>query len=240
MGSTRLPGKVMQILRGKPCIYWVTTAAQWAYGVDSVWLATTTNPADDVLAGWAHGIRWLACFRGAEEDVLGRCYQCATLAKADIIIRLTGDCPLLDSRVIAETLALLKHTGVMYASNVDPATWPDGLDVECFTMKALRAAWQEAVRPSDHDTVTQYIARNKDKFPSANLTCPIPGLASERWVLDSPDDLEFMQRITQEVGPGTGYLQVLDTLRLYPDIRDLNKKWTRNERFFSDIGGEIP
>lgn len=240
MGSTRLPGKVMKILRDKPAIYWAASAAYWTYGVSEVWLATSINPDDDVLYNWAQEIRWLACYRGSEQDVLDRYYQCALIAKADIIIRITGDCPLMDSRVIAETLALLKHTGVAYASNVDPASFADGLDVQVMTMEALRLAWKEATRPSDRETVCEYLTRNKDLFPSANLTCPIPGLANERWVLDTQDDLEFLRRIMQEVGPGATYIQVLDALRFNPSIRDLNKKWTRNERFFAELGTEVP
>jgi glutamate-1-semialdehyde 2,1-aminomutase len=240
MGSSRLPGKVLKTIGRWPAISWVALSAHYTYGVDDVWLATSTNPEDDELAAWAHDIKFMSCFRGSELDVLDRYYQTAVRANADVIIRVTGDCPLLDPNVTAEVIALQKQTGYPYVSNVDPATYPDGLDVQVMTMDALQLTWKEATRPSDRECVCEYMTRDKNRFPSANLTCPVPGLADERWVLDTFDDLEFLRLVTDGFQPGISYPEVLDILHRKPQLRDINKKWTRNERFFESIEKETP
>src|SRR5262249_35803952 len=147
-------------------------------------IATSSRAADDVIYQWCeeHNIR---CFRGSETDVLSRFTNTALEAKADVAVRVTCDCPFLDPNVIGEVIALRNATGAAYASNVDPPTWPDGLDCEAITINALVAAEKETTRPSDRESVTQFIVRNRRRFPAANLICPIPGLHRERWVLDT-------------------------------------------------------
>lgn len=244
MGSTRAPGKVMRMLHGRPVLQWTIDALKCALGIDLVVLATSTLEADDVIADYCKNAG-IECFRGSESDVLDRFYQCAKYYNADVVLRLTCDCPFLDPAVISEVIKLREMTNADYASNIDPPTYPDGLDVECFTFRALEAAHQEATRPSDRDCVPQFIVRNRDRFPSANLHCPLPGLANERWVLDTDDDWEFCQRVAEALkidpifGPHTPpYLDILDLLDKNPGIRDINKKWTRNERFYEAISTE--
>ena len=227
----------MMEVHGRPAIYWVTSAARAAFNVDEVWLATTTEKRDDVLCEWSRSEGWLALFRGSEEDVLDRYYQCALAAKADVVVRLTGDCPLMDPNVLAETVALQHHTGLPYVSNVDPSTYPDGLDVQVMTMEALRLAWKEATKASDRDAVCSYIERNRGRFPSVNLVCPIPGISNKRWVLDTDDDLRFIREVMKET-KNISYLGILETLRIYPELGDINKQWTRNERYFAKIAKE--
>ena len=233
MGSTRLPGKVLRQIGGKPAIWWVTTAAKHAWGVDEVMVATTTKSADLAIVDWckSEGIR---CFRGSETDVLSRYLGAAEEAKADVIIRLTGDCPFLDPRVIGEVVQLRKMKGVEYATNTDPPTYPDGLDVEVFTILALEMAYSAATRPSDRDTVTRWMVRNRHRISAANLTCPIPGLVSERWVLDSPEDYEFIKEVAKHLSLPS-YLQILDVLEKHPELRKINQHLTRNERFYDGM-----
>jgi glutamate-1-semialdehyde 2,1-aminomutase/spore coat polysaccharide biosynthesis protein SpsF len=197
MGSTRLPGKVLMPLRGSPVLAWVIVAAEAAPGVDEVWVATSTQVRDDKVEAWCieQGVN---CFRGSETDVLGRFTCCARAAGADVVVRLTGDCPFLDPQVIGAVIRLRQQTGAAYASNVNPPTWPDGLDCECFTREALEAANAEAWRPLDRDTVTQWIIRNRSRFPAANLTCPVP-LERERWVVDTSEDYRFCNEIANEL-----------------------------------------
>lgn len=245
MGSTRVPGKVMRDLCGFPVLRWTINALRMAPGIDEIVLATSTLPADDAIYEYCikNGI---AAFRGSEEDVLDRYYQCAKEFGADIILRLTCDCPFLDPAVIGEVIRLRKITNADYACNVDPPTYPDGLDVEVFTFDALEAAWKEATRPSDRDTVTQFISRNRTRFKAANLTCPLPGLAKERWVLDTEDDWEFCKAVAismvfQENGEQyncSTYLKILEILDRKPELRLLNGTGVRNERFFSGLAEE--
>ena len=245
MGSTRVPGKVMRDLCGFPVLRWTINALRMAPGIDEIVLATSTLEADDPIAEYckANGIQ---CFRGSETDVLDRFYQCAKKYNADTILRLTCDCPFLDPVIIGEVVRLQHITGAHYACNVDPPSYPDGLDVEVFSIDALEAAWKEATRPSDRDTVTQYISRNRARFKAANLTCPLPGLAKERWVLDTEEDWEFckalaLEMVFQDKGEQynqSTYLKILEILDEKPELRLLNGTGVRNERFFAGLAEE--
>ncbi len=241
MGSTRLPGKVLKPLGefGDPVIDWVVTAGHSTPGVDEVWIATSTDPRDDVIAAWCkeHDVN---CFRGSEDDVLARFHGAALKAKADVVVRVTCDCPFLDPTVIGEVIALRKATGAAYASNNDPPSWPDGLDCEAFTFRTLDYAHRLASRPSDRDTVTQYIVRNRYHFRAVSLNCPIPGLHKERWVLDTEADYEFCKEIAKKINPGVGYLEIMRVLEANPELRKINASHPRNERFFDSLPKEEP
>ena len=237
MGSTRAPGKVMRELSGRPVLAWTIEALRFASGIDEVILATSTLEADDVIAEWCDK-NGVTCFRGSESDVLDRFYQCAVQNDADIILRLTCDCPWLDSAVISEVVKLREMTGAHYASNIDPPSYPDGLDVECFTFEALHAAWSEASRPTDRDCVPQFISRNRSRFKAVNLTCPLPGLAKERWVLDTEDDFAFCQKIAERFQHGVSYLEILNLLDKEPELRRINSSGIRNERFYEGLATE--
>lgn len=238
LGSTRLPGKVLKHLDGITVLERVVTAVEQATGIDEVYVATTTSPKDGDIAGFCHrnGIKWM---RGSEEDVLSRFMDAAKVSDADVLLRLTADCPFLDPKVISEIVALRKAMDVDYCSNIDPATWPDGLDTECFTRRALEVAHKEATRPSDRDCVTRYISRNRYLFKAANLTCPLPNMDRERWVLDAQEDYEFCVQIAARVKfwPPS-YLDILAILEKEPELRKLNRHLTRNERFYEGISTE--
>lgn len=240
MGSTRLPGKVMMDLGGQPVLAWSVRAAQAAPGVDEVWVATSTEPDDIAIETWC-ALSKVKCFRGSETDVLGRFRGTATASKADIILRLTGDCPFLDPQVIGQVVRLQKQTGADYVSNVSPRTYPDGLDVEAFTNRALWAAELEAKRPIDRDCVTTFIARNRSRFPAEAVINPIPGMEKERWVLDTADDYEFCKGIVTAwpwtMGPPS-QLDILYALDHMPQLRDLNKHHPMNERYFDALAEE--
>lgn len=240
MGSTRAPGKVMRKMGeyNLPVLHWVYDALLQAEGVDQAVIATSALEADDVITRYCQEYA-IPCFRGSESDVLDRFYKCATEFKADIVLRLTCDCPWLDPQVISEVIKLRKITGAAYASNIDPPSYPDGLDVECFTFEALEAAWQEATRPTDRDCVTQFIVRNRHRFSAANLRCPLPGLDKERWVLDTEADWNFCKAIAEHIQwGGQPYLKILNILDEHPKIRKLNAGGIRNERFYEAINTE--
>ena len=242
MGSTRVPGKVMRDLYGWPVLEWVVRALEMAPGIDEIVVATSTLEADDVIEAHCKRIG-VACFRGSETDVLERYYFCAVEHSADVVLRLTCDCPFLDPVVVGEIVRLRQITCADYASNVDPPSYPDGLDVEVFTFAALKTAWENAERSTDRDTVTQYISRNRSQFKVVNGTCPVPGLAKERWVLDTEADWEFCQALGKPLIKGkrspSTYLQILDILDKHPEIRKLNEGGVRNERFHAALAEEI-
>lgn len=237
MGSTRFPGKVLMPLSGKPVLQWTVDALKKADGINEIVVATSTLPQDDAIARYC-ALHNINCFRGSEADVLDRFYQCAVAYAAQVILRLTCDCPFLDPHVITEVVRLRSLKEVHYASNIDPPTYPDGLDVECFTFDALSAAWREATRPSDRDCVPQFIVRNRHRFSAANLTCPLPGLAKERWVLDTKEDYQFCCQLAAYLKPVPSYLDILRILDIWPELRDINGTGIRNERFYEAINTE--
>jgi glutamate-1-semialdehyde 2,1-aminomutase/spore coat polysaccharide biosynthesis protein SpsF len=248
MGSSRVPGKVMRELRGQPVLRWVLHALYMARGIDETVLATSTDPRDDVIADYVKNIDrpWpyghsVKLFRGSETDVLDRFYQAAKVHRADYVVRVTCDCPFLDPDVISEVIKLRELCNVNYASNVDPPGYPDGLDVECFSFRSLESAASEATRPTDRDCVTQFIIRNRHRFPAANLRCSLPGLQTERWVLDTEDDWKFCEELCKYIIPSASYVAILDILNQHPEIRELNnadRGAKRNERFYQALAVE--
>jgi len=240
IGSTRLRGKVLMDLGGQPVLAWCVRAAKAAPGVDAVWVATSTLDQDDVIAQWCAD-NAVDCWRGSETDVLSRFVGCANASGADVLLRITGDCPLLDPQVIGAVVRLQKQTGAAYCSNVSPRSYPDGLDVECFTFEALAAADAEATRPIDRDCVTTWIGRNRSRFPAETVINPIPGLQDERWVLDTAADYEFCKAIAArwpwDKGPPS-QLDILGILDANPDIRKLNADAIMNERYFDALAEE--
>ena len=219
MGSSRLPGKVLMDLAGRSVLAHVVEAAHLIAGVDKVVVATSSHIGDDALAAWCddHDV---ACFRGSETDVLDRFVGAACAHDASIVIRLTADCPLLDPEIAGQVLALLIAGGVDYASNIDPASWPDGLDCEAMTMAALVSAAADATRSSDREHVTPFIRNSKERYTSLNLICPIPGLGCHRWTLDTADDFTFLANLMAEL-PGdraVSMTAVLALLRSRPEL----------------------
>ncbi len=239
IGSTRLPGKVLAELAGKPVLAWVVDAARAALGIDDVWVATSTAAADDAVVAWCEGNK-VAVHRGSETDVLDRYVGAAKASGASVVVRLTADCPLLDPVVIAQTIRLRAMTGVDYASNVDPPTWPDGLDCEVVTVEALMTAHAEATRPSDREHVTPFVRNNRARFSAETLVAPLPGLARERWTLDTAADLAFLSAVAERLPAGRppSYLEALAVLDREPRLRDLNRDQPRNAGFANSLAQE--
>jgi len=195
--SSRLPGKVMQPILGIPMIVFMLRRVARAQNLDHLVLATSVEKSDDILSQIAAQYGF-DCYRGDLLDVLGRFVGAAKLYEADVIVRLTGDCPLIDFDVIDSCIATLIQQDLHYVSNVDPPTYPDGLDVEVLTFEALARASADARLPSDREHVTPYIRRNKTQFRQANLHSCVD-LSSLRWTVDHPDDLELVRALVNSV-----------------------------------------
>jgi glutamate-1-semialdehyde 2,1-aminomutase len=240
MGSTRLPGKILQDLGGHPALFWVVRAARAIPGVDAVAVATSTAAADDAVVDWCAGIG-VACHRGPEDDVLARFAIAARAETAGMVLRLTGDCPFLDPAVCGQVLALLRRTGADYATNQDPPTWPDGLDCEVMTAAALFAAEREAARPSEREHVTPFLRNNRHRFRVRALTCPLPGLPGLRWTLDDPRDMAFLRAVAAHLPAdrAPSHLEVLAVLEARPDLGALNVGTQRDEGFAKSLAAEV-
>ena len=240
MTSSRLPGKVLADLDGRPVLAWVVRAAMAVPGVDKVVVATSVNETDEPIADWCVAEQ-VACYRGSEIDVLARYHQAAIAENADIILRLTADCPFIDPQVCGQVIALLKRTGADYACNTDPASWPDGLDCWAVTRQSLDTAAREATRPSEREHVLSYIRHNRKRFDCVGLKCPVPGLQGERWTVDTPDDLRFVSEVAErllssEMPPS--HLDILMVLEKGPELREINAINKRNEGYDQSLAGE--
>ena len=237
MGSTRLPGKVMMPLGGGPTVLdWCLDAASAASGINEIVIATSTDPRDDIIA--SHYKDEVRVVRGSEEDVISRYRQVQKETSADLLCRVTGDCPFIDPHVLSAVIRLLKDRCLDFACNTMPRTYPDGLDVECFTEAVLEHADIEAVRAIDRECVTTWMVRNG---PYATVVCSTPGLEKERWVLDTKEDYEFCQAIANRLGTNDlapSMYDILEILDREPELRKINSMWTVNERYFEVLAKE--
>ncbi len=231
-GSRRLPEKVLQPIAGKPLIEHVVRRTEAAQRVGQVVLATTTQPADDRLAAWAEAYG-VACFRGSEDDVLDRYYQAAQAYDAEVVVRITGDCPLIDPAVIDATIGLFLSGDYAYINNIMQRTYPDGLDTEVMTLAALETACQEAKRPSEREHVTPFIQKHPSRFPQAGL-CHPKNLSTYRWTVDEPADLTFVSRVYHALyatDPLFGMEAVVGLLARQPDLLQINQNIPTNEGY---------
>lgn len=201
MSSSRFPRKVLEPLMGMPMIVFMARRVQRARLVDQVLVATSTDTSDDALAEavQAHGV---TCFRGSLDDVLGRFHDAALHTEAHHVVRLTGDCPLMDADLVDQALSLLASSGADYVSNIAPPSFPDGLDVEAFTMEALRDAWTHARLPSEREHVTLYLRAGHAHIKTAGWS-GMSDLSSLRWTVDHPDDLAHVKALIAAAGQDT-------------------------------------
>lgn len=193
MGSTRLPGKSLKLLGGKPVLGWVLDRAQTIVGVDQVVVATTTCREDDAISDYCRR-RNVWTFRGSENDVLDRYYRCASEFQADVIVRITGDCPFLNPEASDDVLNLFREGDYDYAGNIYPRVVPDGLDTEVMSMHALEKCWRAATTPFDREHVTAYIVKHPETFRIGEMAYPgrRPAL---KMSIDTEADLAFFNRL---------------------------------------------
>jgi spore coat polysaccharide biosynthesis protein SpsF len=230
MGSSRLPGKMLMLLAGVPVIQWVYDRASRIDGVQQVLIATTDSNKDDPLATFCKE-HDLPVFRGSEDDVLDRYYQAAQTIPSDAIVRITGDCPLLDPVESAKVVALFQQTpDADYASNIEPPTLPDGLDTEIIRSVTLKRIWRDVNAGPYREHVTYYVRRHPEQFKTTALQ-HIPDLSQHRWTLDNSEDYTFLNAVANELKQRRqfGHLEeVLAILRDHPELLAINQHLERN------------
>lgn len=228
MGSTRFPEKVVAPLAGKTLIEILIDRVKKARSLDHVVVATTTAKQDDKLAELLRA-RKIPFYRGSQEDVLARYAQAARQARADVVVRITGDCPLVDAALVDAVVEDFQKGGADYVSNVDPPTFPDGLDVEAFSVAALQEANRRAKTAHEREHVTPYLRKNS-AFKKRNFRNPID-LSRERWTVDEPADLNVVRKIFQSFSPRTDFSwkEVIKLKERQPTIFEANRKISRNE-----------
>lgn len=224
MTSTRLPGKVLLPILDKPMIGWHLTRLQRCRNIDELVLATTTNATDDPLAEYAASLG-VRVARGSEHDVLDRFVQAVADAPEDSeIVRVTGDCPLIDPALVDALIALRDDQEVDYAS-VDVARFPRGLDAEVFPRRLLMEAGARASTAHEREHVTPYLYATPGRFSACHLEAPVD-LSKHRWCVDEPADFELVRRLIENLAPKRpefGWQDCVELLNRHPDWALLNR-----------------
>jgi glutamate-1-semialdehyde 2,1-aminomutase len=238
MGSTRLPNKVLKPMGGIPMIELLLSRLALASQVDQIVVATADDPASQPLADHVRKLGY-HCHLGSEADVLDRYVGAARQSRADIVVRITGDCPLVDPRLVDQAIKRFKASEVDYLSNTSPPTYPDGLDVEVFTFAALEMAWQETRKPFDREHVTPYL-REQCRFTQASLNNS-EDLSKLRWTVDEAADFELIEKVFQHFAPDAAFSwqQVLQLQRNQPDMFEANQHLIRNEGAVMGTGQKL-
>jgi len=241
MGATRLPGKVLLDLAGRPVLARVVERTRRAGRLDGVVVATTTEVRDDRVAEFCEQ-RGYPVYRGSPQDVLDRYYQAARTFEAAVIVRITADCPLIDPQLIDLTVDEFQEAGTDFAANRLPPPWhrtyPIGLDVEVCTFAALERAWKEADQPFQREHVLPYLYEgvplDTHSTKNASAVSPRgfrillvnhePDYGTLRWAVDTPEDLELMRRIYARFGnrDDFSWKDVLSLFEREPDLAKIN------------------
>ena len=230
MGSTRLPGKTLTEICGKPLLQHIIERIQHCEFIDDIVVATTENKEDYAIIKLSDKLG-VKSFTGSENDVLDRFYQCAKKFDADIVVRVTADDPFKDPDVIDRAVKeLISDKGLDYVSNTIKPTYPEGIDIEVITLKALERAWKEADKKSEREHVTPYIWNNPEIFRVSNFENDI-NLSNLRWTLDTPQDLEFTRDIYKRLYSADSIFfmnDILELLRKEPWLASINTGIERN------------
>jgi spore coat polysaccharide biosynthesis protein SpsF len=248
MSSTRLPGKVLLDIGGETMLARVVRRVRRAASVQQTIVAATHSVADEPIMHECERLG-VVVFRGAEEDVLDRFYQAACAYGAEVVVRITSDCPLIDPDVIDQVVGAFQDASLDYASNVIRRTFPRGLDTEVVAFHALECAWREAARPHERVHVTPYLYQHPERFrllsvtrwdlPSAVHSARACGEQSEsssapsaradasqyRWTVDTAEDLSFVREVYRRLGNDESFrwTDVLDLMEEDPALSELNR-----------------
>lgn len=214
MTSTRLPGKVMMPALGKPMLAHLTSRLKAVPSIDEIVLATTTNVTDDVLVDFAKndGIK---VFRGSEEDVLARVIAAGESQGAQVLVEITGDCPLIDPELVEQTIRMYFNHNVDYASNSIIPSFPDGMETQVISMSALKDAARRTNDPLDREHVSLFLWKRPQEYSIVHLVAPPslhwPGLGL---TLDEPGDYLLLTKIIEALAPANPLFSCLDVVKL--------------------------
>jgi spore coat polysaccharide biosynthesis protein SpsF len=232
MTSSRLPGKVMLPALGRPMLAHLTSRLKAVLSIDEIVLATTVNATDDVLVDFAEkdGIK---VFRGSEEDVMARVIGAAESAQADVVVEITGDCPIIDPDLVEQTIRVFKRNNAVYCANSFISSYPDGMDTQVITLEALKKSFSMTADPQDREHVSRHIVNNPQLFPHVYLVAPPslhwPGLGL---TLDEPADYELIRTLIENLGKDNllfGCGDVIRFLRANPQVLKINDMVQRND-----------
>jgi spore coat polysaccharide biosynthesis protein SpsF len=223
MGSSRLPRKVLKDLGGATVLDRVLNRLGRSRLIQESVVATTIEPADDAIVEHCERTG-RKVFRGSEQDVLDRYYQAAKYVNADVVVRITSDCPVIDPEVTDGTIRAFLDRHADYASNVLVRTYPRGLDTEVMTVQALERAWRESNKPHQREHVTPYIYENPSEFKLHGIENDTD-CSRHRWTVDTPEDLELLRAIYERFGgrDDFGWREVLKLVESDPSLAEINR-----------------
>jgi len=222
MTSTRLPGKILADLEGRPMLARQIERLRQCREADEIVIATTDNASDDPVVALTDECGQRS-YRGSENDVLSRYVEAARECHADVVVRITSDCPLIDATVTDRVIRALVAgpDKCDYACNILERTYPRGLDVEALTMEALERCHREATSPEDREHVTSFIRRDRTGMFVCRSITDSANNSDLRWTVDTPGDLELVRRIYREldlVHRQLTYDEILTFVRSRPDL----------------------
>ncbi|CAL1240097.1 glycosyltransferase family protein [Candidatus Methylocalor cossyra] len=236
MASTRLPGKVLKDLCGRPLLERMLERLARIRTPARIVVATTTDPEDDAIAALCRQLA-VDLFRGHPTDLLDRHYRAGCAFGAEAVAKIPSDCPLIDPAVVDRVLDRYAQGDCDYASNLHPASFPDGNDVEVMSRAALEVAWREATLPMEREHTTPFIWERPERFRLANVLWDSdagpdsPGRdysLSHRWTIDYPEDYQFIRRVFEELyptQPDFGIDDILALLQRKPEIAAINARY---------------
>lgn len=230
MGSSRFPGKVLEELDNVPLLKLQVDRIRAATMVDKIVVATSTKSSDDLIENFCLDNQ-VDFFRGSENDVLSRYYECAVRFKASVVVRLTADCPLCDPSVIDDVVDLYFKKDVDYAANTVPpetSLWPDGSDVEVFSFKALESAHFASTSIEDREHVTFFFWKNKNNNYKIAQLGNDNDWSQYRFTIDYPEDFQVVKLIFNELhvkGLFGNVHEIVSILNSKPEIKKLNEKY---------------
>ena len=230
MTSSRLPGKVLLRALGQPMLHHLFNRLRAVPSIDEIVLATTVNATDDVLVEFAAG-EGIAAYRGSEQDVMMRVVGAAESVGADVIVEITGDCPIIDPDIVEQTIQMYLHHDAAYVSNAHVRSYPDGMDTQVFRLETLRRSAAMTDHPLDREHVSLHIRNHPELFPKVHLVAP-PSL----WwpelglTLDEEADYQLLKKIIETLGPVTplfGCREVIELLKKNPEWIEINRAVAR-------------
>ncbi|MCB5363035.1 glycosyltransferase family protein [Pusillimonas sp. CC-YST705] len=219
--STRLPGKVLKVVRDQSILGWMIRLCKLIDGVDEVCVAVPEGAVHEGVAAEARRLGASVAY-GPEYDVLARFLIAARQTNADIVMRITTDCPLADPAIASDLLRIFKEDQADYGSNNDPFSFPHGLDCEVFTRSVLERAADEAKDPYEREHVTPWMKKNVH-LKKVHLHGPGGEMVSWRWTVDTPDDLEFFEAVAKHFDHAPGWKEIVAVLEANPELHDLNR-----------------
>jgi spore coat polysaccharide biosynthesis protein SpsF (cytidylyltransferase family) len=227
LNSARLPGKVLLPIGGKPMLGHVIDRVRQAKLIDVAMVATGSRSINQSIIDYCHNA-YVYCYAGHDTDVLDRYHEAMWMSKADVIVRITGDCPMMDPALIDHLIEQFCLIDCDYLTNTMPPTYPDGLDVEVFSAAVLARAWAEATLPSEREHVTPWM---RSHCRTVNVTNPRGDESRWRLCVDEQTDLDLIGAIFGELGSDCTWQQALALLRERPDLVVWNAHIVRNSGY---------